>query len=134
MTISESDNRSDKDIAIWNIFNIVSISVIGGIYMILLLLFIFLYKNNEYKGYIKYIEYISIIIFYLILFLLIVNYFLSEYFVWIIHDYGTTKIIKLYLLFIFINISSIIFTAKVLNVLKINEMLGSNIQEVKSYY
>ena len=94
----------------WNIGFTIGASFI--IFILVIAYIALLAQNKPGRKYIK----LSLQVFIVILFIgLVINYFLSEYEVGIIHDTGDVKIIKLFVLMICMNIVSIIFGDKVLN-------------------
>ena len=111
--LEKKDREENENKELWENLNIgfaIGISII--IFILAIAYIALLEQKNPDKKYIK----LSLQVFIVILFIgLVINYFLSEYEVGIIHDTGDVKIIKLFVLMICMNIVSIIFGDKVLN-------------------
>ena len=105
------ENERKESWEYWNMGFAIGVSII--IFILGIAYFALLEQKNPYNKYLK----ISLQVFIIILFIgLVINYFLSEYRVSIIDDTGDVKIIKLFVLMICMNIISIIFGDKILNI------------------
>ena len=111
----KKDREETENKELWENLNIGILIGVSSIIFILAISYFALLdqKRANAKKYIKF----SLQGFIIILFIgLVINYFLSEYQVGIIHDTGYVKIIKLFLLMICMIIISIIFGDKILNI------------------